>query len=323
MTLPSVFYLLTILSMMGFLPAYLNLLSNGELEKRALQAFERLHQCNLCGRQCNVDRIAGKLGVCRTGVQAKVSSFGPHHGEEAPLSGRRGSGTIFFTRCNLNCQFCQNHDISQTDSGKDVSPQALANIMLELQEMGCHNINFVSPTHVIPQILQALLIAAKTGLHIPLVYNTGGYDSLPALALMDGIVDIYMPDMKYSNPQIALHYSKIRQYPQINRAAVLEMHRQVGDLQIDECGIAQRGLLVRLLVLPNRLAGVQETVQFLATEVSKKTYINIMDQYRPEFNASQYPKLNRRITYQEYEEAIQMAHNAGLFRLDGLYSAHY
>lgn len=300
-----------------FRPAYLDLLSNGELDKRASQAYELLQRCSLCGHCCHVDRLAGKLGICQTGAIARVSHYGPHHGEEAPLSGWRGSGTIFFTRCNLRCQFCQNYDISQTDAGEDVDDQSLANIMLQLQDIGCHNINLVSPTHVVPQFLAALVIAAAKGLRIPLVYNSGGYDSLSILKILDGVVDIYMPDMKYSSAQIALHYSKIRQYPQINRAAVLEMHRQVGDLQLDDNGIAQRGLLVRLLVLPNGLAGVQETVQFLANEISPHTYLNLMDQYRPAYNASQYPKLNRRIKYEEYEEAVRMAHEAGLMRLTG------
>lgn len=303
--------------MENFIPAYLNLLPNGELEKRARLAHETLNKCNLCGWDCNIDRIAGKLGICRTGACARVSNFGPHHGEEAPLSGQQGSGAIFFTQCNLRCQFCQNHDISQTDDGKEVNASTLANIMLELQAMGCHNINFVSPTHVVPQILAALCIAARNGLQIPLVYNTGGYDSVSALELLDGIIDIYMPDMKYSHSQTALHYSKIRQYPQINQKAVREMHRQVGDLKMDQQGIASRGLLVRLLVLPFGLAGTQETIRFLATEISTNTYINIMDQYHPAYNASQFPKLNRRIKIQEYEEAIQMAHDAGLYRLDG------
>lgn len=305
--------------MSDFIPSYLNLLTNSELEKRVALAQEKLSHCDLCGWDCNVDRLSGKLGVCRTGKLAKISSYGPHHGEEAPLSGYHGSGTIFFTRCNMRCQFCQNYDISQTDNGREVDAQTLANIMLELQDMGCHNINFVSPTHVVPQIIAAIYIAAHQDLHIPLVYNTGGYDSLSTLQLLDGIIDIYMPDMKYSSPNTGLHYSKIRQYPQINRQAVKEMHRQVGDLQLDEHGIAYRGLLVRLLVLPNKLAGENETLQFIATEISTNTYINLMDQYHPAFHASQYPKLNRRIKIQEYEEAIQVAHESGLLRLDGQY----
>ncbi len=301
-----------------FIPAYRNLLANGELEKRASLAFEILSHCELCGWDCKVDRLAGKLGSCRTGAYASISSYGPHHGEEAPLSGQRGSGTIFFTRCNLRCQFCQNYDISQTDNGRQVDAKSLANMMLELQEMGSHNINLVSPTHVVPQILAALLIAAQNGLDIPLVYNTGGYDNVSILKLLVGIIDIYMPDMKYSNPQVALRYSKIRRYPQINQEAVLEMHRQVGDLQIDTVGIARRGLLVRLLVLPFGLAGIQETVHFLAANVSTNTYLNIMDQYHPAHHASQFPKINRRVTSQEYQEAIRIAQDAGLLRLDRL-----
>jgi putative pyruvate formate lyase activating enzyme len=256
------------------------------------------------------------MGVCRTGERAKVSSYGPHLGEENPLRGWRGSGTIFFTRCNLRCQYCQNHDISQTDEGEQVEPQQLATIMLELQDYGCHNINFVSPSHVVPQILAGTWIAAQAGLKIPLVYNTGGYDSLEMLKLLDGIIDIYMPDMKYSDLRIARQYSKIPDYPKVNRAVVREMHRQVGDLQIDQRGLAKRGLLVRHLVLPNGLAGTSEIVQFLAQEISKNTYLNLMDQYKPDFHAHLLPKLNRRLTHQEYLLAIQLAQEAGLQRLD-------
>jgi len=301
----------------SFTPAYLRLFDNGELENRVALAQETLSHCDLCGLDCNIDRLTGMLGACRIGAVAKVSSYGPHQGEEAPISGYQGSGTIFFTRCNLRCQFCQNHDISQTDNGREVDAESLTNIMLDLQDRGCHNINFVSPTHVVPQILAAIYFAAQHGLQIPLVYNTGGYDSLSTIKLLDGIIDIYMPDMKYSSPQTALHYSKIRQYPRINRQAVQEMYRQVGDLQMDERGVAYRGLLVRLLVLPFGLAGERETLQFIAREISTKTYINLMDQYHPAYNANQHPKLKRRISHQEYDEAIRMAHEAGLYRLDG------
>ncbi len=217
-------------------------------------------------------------------------------GEEDPLRGWRGSGTIFFSRCNLHCQFCQNADISQTDSGDLAPPHEIAAMMLELQAHGCHNINLVSPSHVVPHILAAVLLAAQAGLVLPLVYNTGGYDSLETLALLDGVVDIYMPDMKFASAQTARHYSKIPNYPQANQAAVREMHRQVGDLQVDGRGIAQRGLLVRHLVLPNDLAGTAEIVRFLAQEISQDTYLNLMDQYHPAFNARQFPRLNRRIT---------------------------
>jgi putative pyruvate formate lyase activating enzyme len=303
-----------------FEPAYLNLLRSGELPDRVAAAQERLAHCDLCAWGCGIDRRAGKLGVCRTGDRARVSSFGAHLGEEDPLRGWRGSGTIFFSRCNLRCQYCQNHDISQSDSGELVDDESLAAMMLELQRQGCHNINFVSPSHVVPQILAALLIAAQKGLRLQLVYNTGGYDSLPALQILDGVIDIYMPDMKYANPQIARHYSKIPHYPESNLAAVHEMYRQVGDLKIDEDGLAQRGLLVRHLVLPNSLAGTGQVVRFLAEEISKDTYLNLMDQYHPAYlvrqSPNQYPKLRRPITTQEYEEAVRLAHEAGLHNLD-------
>ena len=296
------------------MPAYLDLLNSGELDRRAALACERLAHCDLCPRDCGVDRKAGKLGVCRTGERARVSSYGQHLGEEDPLRGWLGSGTIFFTRCNLRCQYCQNHEISQTDSGEEVSPERLAEIMLELQKLGCHNINLVSPSHVIAQILAAVRIAARAGLHIPLVYNTGGYDSVPTLKLLEGIVDIYMPDMKYASPRIGLRYSKARDYPSVNQAAVLEMHRQVGDLQIDSRGLAKRGLLVRHLVLPNNLAGTAEIVRFLAQEISRDTYLNLMKQYRPAYNARQYPQLNRTSSQAEFQAAYLAARDAGLHR---------
>jgi putative pyruvate formate lyase activating enzyme len=232
------------------------------------------------------------------------------------LRGWRGSGTIFFTRCNLRCQYCQNHDISQTDSGNEVEPEDLATMMLDLQARGCHNINFVSPSHVVPQIMAAVMIAAQAGLKIPLVYNTGGYDSLAMLKLLDGIIDIYMPDMKYADPDIARRYSKIRNYPQVNQTAVREMYRQVGDLQLDGRGVASRGLLVRHLVLPNNLAGTDQIVHFLANKVSTNTYLNLMDQYRPAYKAHQYPAVNRPITHDEYQAAVKMAQDAGINRLD-------
>jgi putative pyruvate formate lyase activating enzyme len=297
-------------------PVYLKLLRSGELRTRVAQAYQHLSICDVCARGCKVDRRAGQIGVCRTGEQAKVSSYGPHLGEEDPLRGWRGSGTIFFTRCNLKCQFCQNHDISQTDAGYEVEPEQLASIMLELQAQGCHNINLVSPSHVVPQIMAGVLIAAQAGLNLPLVYNTGGYDSMAMLKLLDGVVDIYMPDMKYADAETARRYSKISNYPQVNQAAVREMHRQVGDLQMNEMGLAARGLLVRHLVLPENLAGTDQLVHFLATEISPNTYLNLMDQYRPAYKAHHFPELNRRITSDEYEAAVKMAHDAGLYRLD-------
>jgi len=297
-------------------PAYLGLLKSGELARRVAEAYEHLKACDVCPRGCLVDRRAGELGVCRTGERARVSSYGPHLGEEDPLRGWRGSGTIFFGRCNLHCQYCQNHDISQTDSGEEIEPERLAAIMLALQEVGCHNINFVSPTHVVPQIMAAVLIAAQAGLRLPLVYNSGGYDSLAMLRLLDGVIDIYMPDMKYADAAIGQRYSKVPRYPEVNQAAVREMHRQVGDLQIDAHGLATRGLLVRHLVLPAGLAGTSHVVRFLADEISPDTYLNLMDQYRPAYRAAQYPELNRPITRAEYQAAVQMALDAGLRRLD-------
>lgn len=297
-------------------PGYRKHLNTGELRERVSQGYLHLQACDLCGWKCGIDRLAGKLGVCRTGEIARVSSYGPHMGEEKPLRGWRGSGTIFFARCNMRCQYCQNHDISQTDRGILSDSEALAGIMLELQSLGCHNINLVSPSHVIPQILAGLFIAAQAGLNIPIVYNTGGYDSQQALQLLDGVIDIYMPDMKYASAQIARRYSKIPHYPEINRAAVLEMYRQVGDLEIDDNGLACRGLLVRHLVLPHNLAGTETIVQFLAHEISPNTYLNLMDQYRPAFQARQYPKLTRSVTHLEYKAAVEMALAAGLKRLD-------
>jgi len=304
-----------------FEPTYRQLARTGELRGRVELAYTHLAACDLCAQNCRGDRRAGK-GICRTGTLALVSSYGPHHGEENPLRGWLGSGTIFFTRCNLKCQFCQNYDISQLDhppkgtGGHEAEPEEIAAMMLELQEMGCHNINFVSPSHVVAQILAATAIAAEAGLRLPLVYNTGGYDSLAALQLLDGIVDIYMPDMKYSDTKIAQRLSKAKDYPAVNRAAVKEMHRQVGDLVIDERGVAQRGLLVRHLVLPDGLAGTVEVAHFLAEEISRDTYINVMTQYHPSYKANEHPPLDRRITPKEYAEAVAACRAAGLHRFD-------
>ena len=296
---------------------YLSLLESGELHRRVETAYARLERCDICPLRCGVDRTRDELGVCQTGVLAQVSSYGPHHGEERPLSGWRGSGTIFFSRCNLRCVYCQNADISQLSSGREVSPAELAAIMLELQGRGCHNINLVSPSHVVPQILAAVEVAARGGLTLPLVYNTGGYDSLETLALLNGVVDIYMPDMKYGDPDLAFKYSKVRDYPKVNQAAVLEMQRQVGDLQMDEDGLATRGLLVRHLVLPGGLAGSEVVFKFLAEQVSKNVYLNIMAQYHPSFHEWEYPELSRRINSEEYRKAIGLAKRYGLTRLDG------
>jgi len=270
----------------------------------------------VCPRRCGVNRLAGESGECQISTQVVVSSYGPHFGEEAPLVGGHGSGTIFFAYCNLHCAFCQHYTISQLGEGSPGDREKLARMMLSLQDKGCHNINLVSPTHVVPYILDALELAAAKGLHLPLVYNTGGYDTIETLKLLDGVVDIYMPDMKYSNEKIAEQLSGIKDYPKVNKAAVREMHRQVGDLQLDEQGIAQRGLLVRHLVLPNGLAGTGEVVRFLAQKVSTNTYLNIMAQYHPCYKAFDMPQLARPLLKQEFYEAIELAHQQGLNRLD-------
>ena len=301
--------------MSAFEAVYLSLFRSGELKQRVEAAYERFHACDFCGHTCNVDRYES-TGTCKTGVRASVASFAPHFGEEDPLRGHQGSGTIFFARCNMHCQYCQNYDISQRGRGRKVEPEELAQMMLSLQERGCHNINVVSPTHVVAPILKAVLIAARSGLRLPLVWNTGGYDSQATLQLLDGVVDIYMPDMKYADREFGRQYSKVDEYPAVNQAAVKEMHRQVGDLTMDKRGVALRGLLVRHLVLPEGLAGTAEITRFLAEEVSRDTYINVMDQYRPCYRAGDLPPLNRRITRAEYEEAVQQTLEAGLHRFD-------
>ena len=296
-------------------PGYLKLAESGQLTERAAEAWRRMRDCDLCARYCRIDRLQSIKGaVCRTGERAVVHSHGPHHGEENPLRGWGGSGTIFFSWCNLRCQYCQNWDISQKGLGREVEPAELAQQMLDLQALGCHNINFVTPSHVVAQIISAVEIAADKGLTLPLVYNTGGHDSLEALRLLDGIVDIYMPDMKYGDSDKAHRYSHVRDYVAANRAAVLEMHRQVGDLVINDEGIAQRGLLVRHLVLPENIAGTDAVLRFIAGEVSSATYINLMDQYRPCYRANEYPELNRRIKAAEFSRARARAEELGLHR---------
>jgi putative pyruvate formate lyase activating enzyme len=301
----------------AFEPAYLALLESGELAERVRRAYARLEDCDLCARYCRVNRRETIRGaVCRTGERAVVSSFGPHHGEENPLRGTGGSGTIFFSWCNLRCSFCQNWEISQKGIGREVEPEEIAAMMLELQGRGCHNINFVSPSHVVAQILAAVELAAREGLRLPLVYNTGGYDSLEALALLDGVVDIYMPDMKYGDSENAHRYSHVKNYWERNQAAVREMHRQVGDLSIDRGGIALRGLLVRHLVLPDDLANSEKVFAFIAQEISPDTYVNVMDQYAPGYRAGDVPPLDRPVGREEIRQALLLAEKCGLQRLD-------
>lgn len=303
--------------------AYLKL-SKKELKKRAEKTWELLNPCRVCPRKCGGNRAndertlrqaQGKLGFCRMGVKPRISSAHAHFGEETPLVGTGGSGTIFFSSCNLACVYCQNFEISQLRIGDEVEIKTLASMMLSLQNRGCHNINLVSPTIWVPQILKALVIAMEKGLKLPLVYNTGGYDSMETLKLLDGVIDIYMPDMKYSDSKLALKYSLVPNYWEVNKKAVKEMRRQVGDLVIDENGIAQKGLLIRHLVLPEGIAGTKKVMKFIAS-LSKDSYVNIMDQYYPCNKAEKYPKINRRITPEEFEEAIKIAKKEGLHRFD-------
>ena len=288
--------------------------TNRELAERAEQAVARLNDCRLCPRECGVDR-RDRRGVCGIGQLARVASYGPHFGEERPLVGSGGSGTIFFSGCSLLCSFCQNYDISHFGQGTETSTLGLAKMMLDLQARGCHNINLVTPSHVVPQILQALQVAADAGLHLPLVYNSSGYDSVDTLELLEGIVDIYMPDFKFwDGDREHAYLPGVMDYGEIARQAVREMHRQVGDLEVDH-GIAVRGLLVRHLVMPRGAANSKAILEFLA-ELSPMTYVNIMDQYRPCFDAKDDNRIGARLTAQEYRQAVDWAHRAGLQRLD-------
>jgi len=296
-------------------PAYVSLHNQGKLEPRVQAALEMLRECRLCPHECRVDRTQDQVGRCRTGRQALVSSISPHFGEESPLVGTGGSGTIFFANCNLACIFCQNFDISHLGHGQEFTAAKLSEAMLLLQQEGCHNINFVTPTHVMPQIIEALPEAVGRGLRLPLVWNCGGYESLEALKLLDGIVDIYMPDLKYSDADTAERLSGPKDYPKHAFAALREMHRQVGDLKISKKGVAGKGLLVRHLVLPQGLAGTPEVMRFLA-ELSPQTYVNVMAQYRPCHRAWEDAKLTHALTTREYREAVQAALDAGMKRLD-------
>jgi len=285
-----------------------------EIEIRRDILFERLKNCEICPWQCRVNRLSGQIGKCRSLGKAIVSSASQHFGEEPPLVGSNGSGTIFFTNCNLFCIYCQNYDISRLQYGKEIEDYQLANMMLHLQELGCHNINLVSPTHFVPQIVSSLKIAIEKGLTIPIVYNTGGYDSVDTLKLLDGIIDIYMPDFKYWDNNKAFKYSGVKDYCEVAKAALSEMYRQVGDLLIDKNGIAVRGLLVRHLVLPNNLKETEKILEFIANNLSRNTYINIMNQYRPCFQAFRRPEINRIITTNEYRYAVDYALKLGLHR---------
>jgi len=299
-------------------PSYFKLYQSGEFSQRIEKAFQALEECRLCPWDCGIDRTKGETKVCMVDRYARVSSHFAHLGEEEVLSGYRGSGTIFFNGCNLRCVFCQNYDISHENVGEEVTAQELAKMMLDLQSAECHNINFVSPSHVIPQILEALPYAIDGGLHLPLVYNSNGFESLEALQLLDGIVDIYMPDFKFWSPSRSKKYLKTVLYPQTARLALKEMHRQVGDLQLDRQGLAIRGLLVRHLIMPDGISDAKHILKFLARKISPNTYVNLMDQYHPagEIQADQYQELNRRISTDELSQVYQIAIDLGLHRFD-------
>jgi putative pyruvate formate lyase activating enzyme len=300
----------------AFEPVYLRTRAAGLFPEKIAAAFKIIGDCTLCPRNCRVNRLAGARGTCRGGYLPEVSSYAPHFGEEGPLVGRRGSGTIFFAHCNLRCCFCQNYSISHVGEGRDVSFERLARMMIELQALGCHNINFVTPSHLAAQILKALPTAIEMGLRIPLVYNSSGYDAVETLKLLDGVIDIYMPDFKFGASGPAGDYCDAPDYPEAARRAIKEMHRQVGDLTLDNNGIALRGLIVRHLVLPQGLAGTGEALRFIATELSRNTYVNIMDQYYPCGRVTAASPLGRRITREEYAEALEIAREEGLTRLD-------
>ena len=295
---------------------YLALYREGNLDERIAEAQQRLSPCRVCPRHCKVDRLSDEKGICQTGVKAVVSSYAPHFGEESPLVGSGGSGTIFFTHCNLLCIFCQNYEISHLGQGIETDPGQLAAMMVSLQRQGCHNINFVTPSHVVPQILVALPKAIEKGLTVPLVYNSSGYDSLETLKLLEGIVDIFMPDFKFWDKDLAKRYAKAPDYPEVAQKAILEMYRQVGDLVMDDEGVAVKGLLVRHLVMPGSLEETREILRFLAREVSVDTYVNVMDQYRPCGEACHCPPIDRTLTGGEYQQALKLARDAGLQRLD-------
>ncbi|MFC2164967.1 radical SAM protein [Acidobacteriota bacterium] len=297
-------------------PGYIQAYKTGLLEEQINKSTHMLEKCTICPRECGTNRLKEEKGFCRAGYLPKVSSFSPHFGEERPLVGHHGSGTIFLTHCNLGCVFCQNHSISHLDQGDEIDFAHLSRMMVSLQALGCHNINFVSPTHFVPQILKALPEAIEQGLSVPLVYNTGGYDFVKTLELLDGIVDIYMPDFKYADSQIAGKYSQATDYPEKAKLAIKEMHRQVGDLALDDRQIAIKGLLIRHLVLPSGLAGTRDIMHFLASEISTKTYVNIMAQYYPCGDISPDSPLFRRLTQVEYDQAVEMAKVEGITRLD-------
>lgn len=296
------------------LPLYLECLSLPELNQRSEALLEMLEECALCPNECRAKRLKHETSMCNAGKILRVSSYGAHYGEEPPLVGSFGSGTIFLTHCNLKFVYCQNYEISHLGEGFETTPEEMAKIMLSLQEKGCHNINFVTPTHYAPQLVESIALAVEKGLEIPLVYNCGGYESIDVIRLLENIFDIYMPDIKYGDNEIAKHYSGIENYCTETFAAVKEMHHQVGELKLNKRGIAQRGLIIRHLVLPDTVESSKRVIDYVAKEISLDSYINIMDQYRPAYKAGNYPNLNRRITEKEFSEVVMYAKESGLFR---------
>lgn len=299
----------------SFQPSYLSLYRSGELQKRAEILEARLAACDLCPQDCRVNRLAGERGFCRSGALPIVASVCSHHGEEPPLSGTKGSGTIFFGNCNMRCVYCQNYQISQDPRkmrAREMSVNALAQEMLRVQGLGCHNINLVSPSHFVPQIVRALCAAVPLELRLPLVYNTGGYDSLETIRLLDGIIDIYLPDIRYASNAAAKKYSRAPDYVEHARAAIREMHRQVGLLKLDENGIARRGVIVRHLILPGGLAGSAESLAWLAQNISPDVYLSVMAQYYPAHRAARFPEVARRITPAEYDEVMALMDRLGM-----------
>lgn len=282
------------------------------LKKILPKLISLLKSCTLCPRHCKVNRLKNKSGFCRSGLKPAVYSYSPHHGEEPPLSGTRGSGTIFFTHCNMACSYCQNYKFSQLSDEREITQDKLADMMIQLQKLNCHNINLVSPTHYVPQIAEALLTAFQKGLSIPIVYNTGGYDSPEVIKLLDGIIDVYMPDMRYSDDKIAKIYSNAPDYVKNNRNCVTEMQKQVGDLELDDSGIAEKGLIIRCLVLPNNISGTDKTLEFIEKNISKNAYISLMSQYYPAYKAQQFKEISRRITKEEYNKAVKKLKELGL-----------
>jgi putative pyruvate formate lyase activating enzyme len=299
---------------MGFVPSYTPLFENGELSQRARLLEDFLKECRLCPRECRVNRLNGEIGYCGAGSELMVSSAFPHFGEEPPLVGYHGSGTIFLTHCNLRCIFCQNYDISHLGGGERIALSEMARAMVKLQEIGCHNINFVTPTHYAPQIVASLPKAIEMGLRLPIVYNCSGYESIEVIQLLDGVVDIYMPDVKYMDEKYSKRFSNAPDYPEVIKKVLREMHRQVGDLTINSKGIAERGLLIRHLVMPGEVASSEAVLKFIAEEISVHSYVNIMAQYRPEYRAHEYPEINRAINHKEFLEAIQLAKGFHLYR---------